>query len=329
MKRIVLMLSTVLLVIFVSGMCVFANTETSKADPYDITTWNFHLNKTSFEYNVADIEASKYYGSHDEFATVGVVLSHLKYDAPADSTFGIEVDSDDNVSLSYASFDITGGSYDWKEVGWKIPKGEYTLIITASGKYKGTVEIPFKVTSFKMSKFSLSIWLDDEYNYTYTGKTKTPKCGIGLKYEGEIESLENGKDYTIAYKYKNNKKVGVATVYLTVKFKGNYVGTVSTSKTFKICPKKTKLKSVKGNKKSIKVKWKKRSDVSGYRVRLYDYATDLMWDSYTVKGAKKTSLNMTGLWRHTKYYVTVETYKTVKGKKIYSEDLAYKAVRTH
>ena len=54
-----------------------------------------------------------------------------------------------------------------------------------------------------------------------------------------------------------------------------------------------------------------------------------MIDSYTFKNKKRNSLNITGLKRHSKYYVTVETYKKVKGKKIYSNSWGYKAVRTH
>ena len=140
--------------------------------------------------------------------------------------------------------------------------------------------------------------------------------------------MKEGRDYTIKYTYGNNKKVGKATVSMMVKYKGNYTGTVKGKKTFEICPKGTKLKKAKGYKKSVYVKWKKRSGVSGYTVYL-ENANGKICDYYVFKGQKRTSLKITGLKRHTKYYVSVGTYKKVKGKKYYSITDSTKVVRTH
>ena len=52
--------------------------------------------------------------------------------------------------------------------------------------------------------------------YTYTGKKITPRPVV--KYQGKL--LKNKKDYTLSY--KNNKKVGKATII--IKGKGNYTG---------------------------------------------------------------------------------------------------------
>ena len=70
-------------------------------------------------------------------------------------------------------------------------------------------------------------------NKTYNGSliTQTPKVVLGGK------TLKNGTDYTLSY--KNNVKVGTATV--TITGKGSYKGTIK--KTFKITAQKaTKLK---------------------------------------------------------------------------------------
>ena len=47
-----------------------------------------------------------------------------------------------------------------------------------------------------------------------------------------------------------------------------------------------------------------------------------------VKGYKKTSYTMKKLKAKTKYYVKVRTYKTVKGKKIYSDWSKVKTIKT-
>lgn len=59
---------------------------------------------------------------------------------------------------------------------------------------------------------------------TYTGKALKPS--VTVKLNGK--TLKNGTDYTVSY--KNNTKVGTATV--TITGKGNYTGTIT--KTFKI-----------------------------------------------------------------------------------------------
>ena len=48
----------------------------------------------------------------------------------------------------------------------------------------------------------------------------------------------------------------------------------------------------------------------------------------TVKGYNKTSAKVTKLKAKTKYFVKVRTYKTVKGKKIYSDWSKVKTIKT-
>lgn len=89
-------------------------------------------------------------------------------------------------------------------------------------------------------------------NQIYSGKAKTP--AVTVKINGK--TLKNKTDYTVSY--KNNVKVGTATV--TITGKGNYVGTVT--KTFKIVyavPAKDKVYSSG----SLKYKVTKSSATSG------------------------------------------------------------------
>jgi len=147
-------------------------------------------------------------------------------------------------------------------------------------------------------------------NKEYTGNAR--KLNIVVK-DGNV-TLKNGADYTVSY--KNNKKVGIATVVITGK--GNYTGTVT--KTFKINPKGTSLKKLKKGKKQFKAKWKvQKAQTSGYEVQ---YSTTKNFKSgkkkVTIKKNKTTSTIIKKLKKNKKYYVRIRTYKTVNGKKFYS-----------
>jgi len=147
-------------------------------------------------------------------------------------------------------------------------------------------------------------------NKEYTGNAR--KLNIVVK-DGNV-TLKNGADYTVSY--KNNKKVGIATVVITGK--GNYTGTVT--KTFKINPKGTSLKKLKKGKKQFKATWKvQKAQTSGYEVQ---YSTTKNFKSgkkkVTIKKNKTTSTIIKKLKKNKKYYVRIRTYKTVNGKKFYS-----------
>jgi hypothetical protein len=136
----------------------------------------------------------------------------------------------------------------------------------------------------------------------------------------------SSKYYTVTY--KNNKKVGTATV--TIKFKGGYTGTITA--TFKINPKATTLKKVTSAKtKTVKVTWKKQAtQTTGYEIQ---YSTSKKFTkkttkTATVKSAKTTSTTIKKLSAKKKYYFCIRTYKTVKGKKYYSAWSKVKTVKT-
>lgn len=146
-------------------------------------------------------------------------------------------------------------------------------------------------------------------NKTYTGKAIKQKISVTLN--GKIVASTN---YSVTY--KNNTKVGVATVVISGK--GAYTGSVT--KKFKINPKSVALSSVKAKKKAVKVTWKKSSmKVSGYQV---SYST-----SKSFKKAKTTSVKYTKsvksktvkkLKSKKKYYVRVRTYTKTSGGTCYS-----------
>jgi hypothetical protein len=158
-------------------------------------------------------------------------------------------------------------------------------------------------------------------SFTYDGEAKKPK--VTVKYF-------DGKDISSKYykvTYKDNTKVGTATV--TVKFKGDYSGTLKT--TFKIKPAATTISKVTSAKtKTITVKWKKQTtQTTGYEIQ---YATDKKFTknktTVTVSSAKTTSKTITGLSAKKTYYVRIRTYKTISGTKYCSAWSEVTSVKT-
>ena len=178
MKRIASILLTAVLVITSCGIGVFADdaktaeqpksqtqsavkTESAKAattetkeaaqssDAYDITKWNFHLDKSTFEYGVMKDKAKSYYGKHDEIAREKNIYKHLKYTAPN----GVEPKIGEDIT-----FEICGeNSIGLNDEIYPEP-GKHTLLITAeNAPFSGSVEIPFTVTPFKVSRADLRV----------------------------------------------------------------------------------------------------------------------------------------------------------------------------
>ena len=133
--------------------------------------------------------------------------------------------------------------------------------------------------------------------------------------KGEKVSSEN---YTVSYA-KGCKNVG--TFAATVKFKGNYSGTVR--KTFTIKPKSTSISKLTAGRKKFTVKWKKQAaQTTGYQIQYSTSSKFKNAKTVTVSKNKTTGKTVSKLKAKKKYYVRIRTYKMVKagGKstKIYS-----------
>lgn len=95
-------------------------------------------------------------------------------------------------------------------------------------------------------------------------------------------------------------------------------------------PKKTSISKIKAQKKGFKVTWKKVSNAKGYQVK---YSTSKKFTKKTsktamVKKATTTSKTVKDLKKKKTYYVKVRSYKTVNGKKVYSDWSKVKKVKT-
>ena len=180
--------------------------------------------------------------------------------------------------------------------------GAATVTIKGKGDYNGTATKTFAVKARKITKATVAS------SKVYTGKVIKP--AVTVKYGKTV--LKKGTDYTV--NYKNNKKIGKATV--TVKGKGNFTGTVT--KTFKIVPKATKVSKVTNPKtKQLKVTIKKASNITGYEIT---YSTSKKFTKSATKtvSTKKLTKTIKKLTKGKTYYVKVRTYKTVGKVKYYS-----------
>ncbi|MDE6659393.1 MAG: fibronectin type III domain-containing protein [Eubacterium sp.] len=157
-------------------------------------------------------------------------------------------------------------------------------------------------------------------NYTYNGKAKKPSVTVKDSKGKKIAT----SNYTVTYQ-SGRKNVGKYTV--TIKFKGNYSGTVK--KTFTIKPKATTLSSVTAKSKGFTAKWKKlTTQTTGYQIQ---YSTSSKFSSaktVTVSKNSTTSKTVSKLTAKKKYYVRIRTYKTVGKTKIYSAWSKSKSVTT-
>jgi hypothetical protein len=177
-----------------------------------------------------------------------------------------------------------------------IGEKEVSKIITDPESGKETMETKLWVGGLKAS-------------YTYTGSKIEPEIHV---YDG-LTCLKKGTDYSVAY--KNNIEIGKATV--TVKGKGKYTGTAKA--TFAINPPKVKDLKLKAGKKQLTAKWKKAGGVDGYEIE-YSLKKDFSKSKKVeVKGVKTLTTELKNLKQGKVYYIRIRTYKTVGGKKYYSE----------
>ena len=148
--------------------------------------------------------------------------------------------------------------------------------------------------------------------YVYSGSEIEPIPVV--TYMGT--ELTNGVDYNVTY--INNRTVGTASIYLTGI--GNYTG--NNTRTFKIVPVATALKSLEAGKGTLKVKWNAQvQGVKGYQIQ-YSLKKGMPsgnTKSKTVSGKNQKSTTIKGLKSGKKYYVRIRVYGAVSGTKYYSE----------
>jgi len=207
-------------------------------------------------------------------------------------------DSGKNNGYSSSDRNLTYEAWTRDYYGNKLSYyGDYTIprLILGSKTLKG-VSTPEKVSESNV--------LLSATEYTYNGSTKKPTVTAYNKKGKQIAS----KYYTV--KYSNNKAMGTATV--TVKFKGNYSGTVK--KYFKIVPKKVSGLSLQNLSGGIKVKWSKVSGVTGYEVYRSANGGSYKKVANVKAGSSSPYFKDTNVKSGVKYKYKVRAYKSYYGK---------------
>ena len=171
----------------------------------------------------------------------------------------------DNKTLTWSSSNKKVATVDQTGKITAVSAGTAKITVKTSNGKKATVKVTVSKINAKKAKITA---IKDQ---TQTDKALKPS--VEVKLNGKV--LKNGTDYTVTY--KNNKNAGKATV--TVKFKGNYTGSVKS--TFLIIPSKVAIKNPTTAKKSITVKYSKVSGAKYYQVA-YRLKGTTKW-SYTTK----------------------------------------------
>lgn len=156
--------------------------------------------------------------------------------------------------------------------------------------------------------------------YTYNGKVRKPSVAVKAG-----EKTFSASEFAVKYS-GGRKNVGKYSV--TVTMKGKYTGKKTV--TFRINPKGIAVQKLTKGKKMMKVTWKaQKTQVSGYRIK-YSTSSKFKKDTHikTVKSYKTKSLKVKKLKAKKKYYVRIQTYKTVGGIKYYSGWSKTKSVKT-
>lgn len=156
--------------------------------------------------------------------------------------------------------------------------------------------------------------------YTYNGKVRKPSVAVKAG-----EKTFSASEFAV--KYSGGRK-NVGNYSVTVAMKGKYTGKKTV--TFRINPKGTAVQKLTKGRKQMKVTWKaQKTQVSGYRIQ-YSTSSKFKKGTHikTVKSYKTKSLKVKKLKAKKKYYVRIQTYKTVGGIKYYSGWSKTKSVKT-
>ncbi|BAK48087.1 hypothetical protein CXIVA_21200 [Clostridium sp. SY8519] len=124
------------------------------------------------------------------------------------------------------------------------------------------------------------------------------------------------------------KGVGTARIIITATQTEKYKA-ASETVTIKVLPKGIKVAKLTGAKKSFSVKWSKQPNITGYRIQYSTSKSFKKGSKYKIiKKYNSTSAKISKLKKKKKYYIRIQTYKTIGGKKYYSNWSQVKAVKT-
>ena len=183
--------------------------------------------------------------------------------------------------------------------------GTAKLVIRGTGKYGGTIEIPYTITPVDITGADFSKALKSK---AYNGGSNPPSTTVKLGKK----TLKAGTDYEILYNGSANAGVLPAGTYtITIKGKGNYTGKVAAQQSYQVTPNTIKNVSVSGS-GSVKYTGNK---VNPYTVKIGKNvlpASDYTLTWYSGQGKSKKLRSGGAPTAKGKYTAVV----TVKGKNL-------------
>ncbi len=186
-------------------------------------------------YQVKVVLCGNYTGTIlQEYEIVACPVAALEIDIPSYSYTGTEI----LPTLEDMTISLNGKKLTTSEkAGLTIRSGsdadnttvsdEATVILNGSGNYSGEIECMFSIVEKPISDVDLQIFVDNEaimssvtgYETEWTGNAVEPSVVI----KNGAETLEEGRDYTLVYRY--NTEIGTARI--NIYGKGNYRGSRS------------------------------------------------------------------------------------------------------
>lgn len=198
-----------------------------------------------------------------------------------------------------------------------VKAGTGNVEVTGTGEYARTVSKTFTIEKADIAGASVKL---AKSSFVYNGKARKPAVTVTLNGK-----KLTAKDFQATYA-GGRKKVG--TYKVTVKGTGNYTGTAGKAPMFKILPQKTAISKVAAGKKSMTVKWKKKTaQTAGYQIQYGVKKNFKGAKTAVVRKNKTTSKEITKLKAKKKYYVRVRTYQRAGGKTYYSPWSKAKSVK--
>lgn len=183
-----------------------------------------------------------------------------------------------------------------------VNAGKATVTLSGQNGYVGSATATFTILPRDIKTATIHPISDMEYT------------GSAIKPEPKVyavgKRLVRGVDYTLSY--SSNVNTGKATVKITGK--GNYCGT--TSKSFYIHPQKVNGVSFQSaTDKTVKIKWKKVSNGTGYAVRRKTSKNGAFKTIAIIKSLKTTTYTDKNVKANKTYYYDVVAFKTIDGEK--------------
>ncbi|MBQ4467484.1 MAG: S8 family serine peptidase [Firmicutes bacterium] len=318
---------------------VLAEMVPEQTEAGSVATCNFEFDLAEFEKDPLEVENyvlvvadyagnENYYelGYEAEFpmSRAEVTASSVVYTGAAQTPEVTVAWEDGTAMVEGTDYVISYLDANGEEVAEMINAGTYYIAVKGIGKYADTQYVEWTINPVKIASATLK-----SKSLVYNGKNRTTAVTVKAKVAGKTVTLKKDTDYTVTY--SNNKNVGKATAKIVGI--GNFTGTLS--KTYKIIPKATTLKTPAAASKALTVKWNKQatkmsqSRITGYEIQVATNST-FTKNKKTVKvnGYKKVSKKVTGLKGGKKYYVRVRTYMTVGDATYYSKWSAKKSAKT-